>query len=439
MGDKPTNRDIMRIVITHHNADLDALASVMAARKLHPGAIALRGRSVSQPVHRFLALHKDIFPMEFYHAVDPEDVEEVIIVDVRDRTRLKEYEPILSRNPRMVIYDHHPNSDHDLSADEETLEPVGACATLLCERLQQDGIELTPAEATLMVLGIYADTGRLSFASTTPRDVDAVAYLMRKGANLKVVNRYLQDEYTPDQQALLLALFENISEFRVDSVDLTFTHWETDRYIAGAADVVERVMLLGGHEAIFAIIDFQKDKRIQIIGRSRVPYVDVGALLSELGGGGHAGAAAASIKGSTFDEVKASLESLVRSTSLKPARVRDLMSSPVQTIEHDVLLRDADRCLQCWGVSGVPVMRDGELKGIISRRDIERARKTDQLDIPVAGFMSHEVKSIEPDAPVDAALDMMTAADIGRLPVLDSGRLIGIVSRTDLMRRFYGG
>lgn len=428
----------MRIVITHHNADLDALASVMAARKLHPGSVALRGRSVSQPVHRYLALHKDVFPMEYYHAIEADAVEEVIIVDVRDRTRLKEYEKILATNPKVVVYDHHPASENDVIGDEEYLEPVGACATLLCERLMEEEIALTPAEATLMMLGIYADTGRLSFASTTPRDVDAVAYLLRQGANLKVVNRYLQDEYTPEQQALLLALFENVGELDVDGLPISFTHWATERYMSGASDVVERVMHLGGHEAIFALIDFQKDKRVQIIGRSQVPYVDVGALLTELGGGGHAGAAAASVKGSTLDEVKASLEALIANSALRPARVRDLMSSPVQTINHDVPLGAARKCLERWGVRGVPVMRDGELKGIISMRDIARAEKSDKLDIPVGGFMSHEVKSIGPDATIEAALDMMTEADIGRLPVLLDGRLVGIVSRTDLMARFYG-
>ncbi|MFU8806991.1 MAG: hypothetical protein ACNA8W_24500, partial [Bradymonadaceae bacterium] len=70
----------MRIVITHHNADLDALASVMAACRLHPGAVAVRGQAVSQSVHRYLALHKDLFPMLYYHSVDPQKVEEVIIV-----------------------------------------------------------------------------------------------------------------------------------------------------------------------------------------------------------------------------------------------------------------------------------------------------------------------------------------------------------------------
>ncbi|MFU8804306.1 MAG: CBS domain-containing protein, partial [Bradymonadaceae bacterium] len=321
---------------------------------------------------------------------------------------------------------------------EEHLDAVGACATVLCERITEAQIELSPAEATLMMLGIYADTGRLSYASTTARDVEAAAWLLRRGANLKMVNRYLQDEFTPEQQAMLVALFENVDEVTVDCVRVAITHWATDRYVAGAADVVERIMLLGGHEAIFGVLDFQKDNRVQVIGRSRVPHVDVGELLSTMGGGGHSGAAAASIKEGDVEEVINRLEGMLREANLRPTRVSDLMSSPVQTLEHDVLLKDAYERLMRWGVKGVPVMREGELKGIISLRDIERARQGGQLDIPVGGFMSHEVKTIGPKAPLESAMDLMTGADVGRLPVVDEGRLVGIITRTDLIDRFYG-
>ena len=74
------------IVITHHNADLDALASTIAASRLYDGT-PIRGRAVNPLVQRYLALHKDEFPLVWYHEVDPEVVERVIIVDVRDRRR----------------------------------------------------------------------------------------------------------------------------------------------------------------------------------------------------------------------------------------------------------------------------------------------------------------------------------------------------------------
>ncbi|MBA2661814.1 MAG: CBS domain-containing protein [Bradymonadaceae bacterium] len=427
----------MRIVITHHNADLDALASVVAACKLHAGALGVRGATVSLAAQRYLALHKDHFPLVAYSAIDPAQVEEVIVVDVRDRTRLAEYAPILARAPRIVVYDHHPASPDDLLASLEIVEPVGACVTILCERIQESEVALDGAEATLMLLGLYADTGQLSFASTTPRDVDAAAFLLRAGANLKVVTRYLEQQYTPEQRLLLLSMIPNTEELRVDGVDMALACATTERFVTGAAEVIDRVMAMGGHETVFGIIEFTRDKRTQVIARSQVGHVDVGSLMQTLGGGGHAGAAAATFKRESLEQVKAKVLALLESTTFRPTRVREIMSSPVQTLAHDTILGRAKELLARWNVRGVPVLRDGQLRGVLSRRDVERAKTADALALPVSAFMAHEVATIGVEATLEDALEAMTSRDVGRLPVLEDGRLVGIVSRTDVIRFLY--
>lgn len=427
------------IVIAHHNADLDALASIVAASRLYD-ATPVRGRSVSPPVQRYLALHKDHFPFIWYNEVDPEEVERVIVVDVRDRRRLKEYEPILKREPEVIVFDHHPASAHDLEASEAYVEPTGACVTLLIERLRErPGVELTHAEATLMLLGLYADTGRLSFDRTSPRDVDAAAWLMRQGANLSVVNRYLQEEFSVEQRQLLISMIGQTEEVSVDAVEVAISVGSAPRFVRGASSVVHRIMQMGGHDAILGVIDFVKDRRVQIVGRSRVPYVDMGELLRELGGGGHPGAAACTLKKADLDEVVARVHALLEETPMRPTRVSDIMSSPVQTVDHRTTLGELGEVLERYNIHGVPVLRDGEVAGVISLRDLDRARRQGaDMSLPVSANMTHEVKAIAPDEPLEDALEMMTREDIGRLPVLDAERrLIGIISRTDMIRRLY--
>ncbi len=426
------------IVITHHMADLDALASLIGAAKLYPGSRALRGRVVSPPVHRYLALHKDQLPLVPYASIDPAQVERVVVVDVRDRRRLEEYHPMLDAAREVIIFDHHPPCDDDLDGAEVVVEPTGACATLIVERLRDAGATLTSAEATLLLLGIHADTGKLCFDSTTARDVDAVAWLLRQGANLRVAHRYLDDELSLEQRKLLVTMMAQVEEISVDAVEIAITTASSHGFVNGASSVVHHVMQLGGHDAIFGVIHFVKNKRVQVVGRSRVPYVDIGALLSALDGGGHAGAGAATIKGATLEEVVDKLTALLRTARLRPTRVDALMSSPAQTIQADATMTQLEAMLDRQRIRGVPVLRDGALCGVISLRDLDKARQQDDgMRLPVSSFMQPHVTTIAPDEPLEDALAMMTEHDIGRLPVVHEGRLLGVLSRTDLLRRLY--
>src|SRR5690606_691213 len=146
------------------------------------------------------------------------------------------------------------------------------------------------AEATLFLLGIYSDTGRLSFSSTQARDVKVCAALLDLGANLRVVNRFLRRQYSDEQSKLLVECMASLSEESVHEVEFDFVQASAEKFVDGASSVVQQVLEFGGHDAIFGVIEFRKNRRVQVIGRSRVSYVNMGAILSQFGGGGHRGA-----------------------------------------------------------------------------------------------------------------------------------------------------
>ena len=83
-------------------------------------------------------------------------------------------------------------------------------------------------------------------------------------------------------------------------------------------------------------------------------------------------------------------------------------------------------CIEC----GQPI-------GMISRRDFRRVKKDSQLSAPVKAFMTTQVMTIEPGkSPIQAAR-LMVKHDIGRLPVVEKDRIIGIITRSDAMLYFY--
>jgi tRNA nucleotidyltransferase (CCA-adding enzyme) len=114
------------------------------------------------------------------------------------------------------------------------------------------------------------------------------------------------------------------------------------------------------------------------------------------------------------------------------------MSSPVRTVLPDITIEEAHRTLLRYGHSGLSVVdASADLVGIISRRDLDIALHHGFAHAPVKGYMSKNLKTISPDAELPEIEYLMVTHDIGRLPVLEDGKLLGIVTRTDVLRELH--
>jgi CBS domain-containing protein len=109
----------------------------------------------------------------------------------------------------------------------------------------------------------------------------------------------------------------------------------------------------------------------------------------------------------------------------------------VVTIECDTPVRDAVGLLAERRIGALPVMKGGSVVGIVSERDIVYRLRSDDaamLDWPVERVMTSPAITAEPGMPVLAGLSLMTERRIRHLPVLDGGRLAGLVSIGDLVK-----
>jgi acetoin utilization protein AcuB len=108
------------------------------------------------------------------------------------------------------------------------------------------------------------------------------------------------------------------------------------------------------------------------------------------------------------------------------------MTTNVVTVDPDETLASADAKMRTRGFRRVPVIRDGELVGVLSGYDLREMR--DKLDVTrVREAMTQNPVTISPRATVETAARTMTERSIGALPVLDHGRLIGILTAGDLL------
>ena len=207
----------MDLILCHNAMDFDSLASAMAARKLYPDATVLQSGTMDSNVKEFHQLYKDFFPLTKVSEIDLSDVRRLIYVDMHSNRQLgKSRERIEKLDVERHIWDHHQIGPDKVEASFEVIERVGSATTLLVEELMQRGRDILQPEATLFTLGIYEDTGRLSYSGTTSRDAAAVSWLLSKGANLEMVRRFLVFSLSEQQRDLLqqLALASRTREIK---------------------------------------------------------------------------------------------------------------------------------------------------------------------------------------------------------------------------------
>jgi tRNA nucleotidyltransferase (CCA-adding enzyme) len=431
------------VVITHEFADFDALAASVAAQRIYAGSVIVFGRVLSPPVRDFLALHKDRFPSLRATDVDQDAVRRVVIVDVRRASRLKAFKRLLERIERrdpaleVHIWDHHQPSGDDLPGTQVRVGPMGSATTMLIKEIRERGLSIDALEATLFALGIHADTGSFCYPTTTWEDVSATAWLMTQGAHVGALSRYLDPPLTPAQRGALVQALSGTRERVLAGLRIGFCAIHAEERCPGLDVVTSRTRALLGLSALF--LAFQhREKRTDVVARAATPLVDVGRLLEEhLGGGGHPSAASAVVRNATSAEVIERLEGALLAAPPRPDTVEHLMSRPVRTVPHDATLAAVQATLDSCGYTGVPVVREGRLAGIVSRRDIAQARRAGRLSVPASGFMTHRVHVIAPEASVEEAFELMKTEDVGRLPVVRGERIVGIVTRSDLLRVLY--
>src|SRR5512142_2793334 len=186
----------MDVILTHEQADFDALGAALGAYLMNEKAIPVTPRRMNRNVRAFLTLYGAELPFVEARDLPAEPIQTVTLVDTQSLVTLKR----MSQRTAVQVVDHHPIRPERPENWDISIDRTGACTTLFVEGLREHNGVLSPIHATLLLLGIYEDTGSLTYTSTTPRDVRAAAFLLEQGASLQILSRYLNPPLSDDQR-----------------------------------------------------------------------------------------------------------------------------------------------------------------------------------------------------------------------------------------------
>lgn len=424
----------MDLIVTHNNADFDAFSSLVAAKKLYPRSKLLLPGSQEMAVRQFLSLVRDKVRIENERTCDLDNVKRLVVVDTRHRSRIGAAARLVDDSSvEKHVYDHHPRTRYDIKGKKDVFREVGATVSILVDILRRKkSVKITPLEATIMLLGIYEETGSLTYRTTTRLDVDTVSFLLSKGANLQAVSFYLNRNLTEEELTFLTSLIASTKVVSVNGINVAVAEAVLTRFIGELGTIVRKLEEVENFPVLFAL--FQTKKDIRIIARSRLKEVDVNRTLKHFGGGGHRSAASAKIKNAALKHVKSKLLAILGTTIKTRIFAGDIMTYPVKTIPSDRTISETKKILGKLRLKGAPVMDGKRLIGVITQRDIGKALKYRYGHASVKGYMNRFVITVRPDTPLYAIQKLMFTKKIGRVPVLKNKKLVGIVTRTDILK-----
>ena len=424
----------MEVITTHINADFDSLASMLAAKKLYPHALLVFPGSQERSLRDFF-IHSALYALEVERVknIDLQKVTRLILVDTRQISRIGKFSEIVGRPGLEIhIYDHHLPSPDDIRGSLEVIAETGANVTVLLRILEEKEIEISPDEATTMMLGIYEDTGNLTFPSVREDDFRAAAYLIRKGANLSILSNVITKELTAEQVFLLNDLIQSATRYHIHGLDVVIAKASVDHYIGDIAVLAHKLMDMENLDALFVLV--LMENRVYLIGRSRIEEVNVAEVASEFGGGGHPTAASATMKDMTLIEAEERLVKALREL-VRPKKVaRDVMVYPVKAIEPARNLEEAGEMLTRYNLNTLPVLEGSRVIGLISKQVVERAVHHGLGGSPVKEYMTTEFSVVSPDTPFSRVQELIIGQNQILLPVVEKDRLLGAISVGDVMR-----
>ncbi len=384
---------------------------------------------MNRNVRAFLNLYGMELPFLDQQDLPHEPIDTITLVDTQSMISVRGTGP----QTKVSVIDHHP-LHRNLPADWNiTVSGTGANSTIFIETLRERDVVLSAVQSTLLLLGIYEDTGSLTYSRTTARDLRAASFLLEQGASLQIATDFLNHPLSIDQQIVYDQLRTTAVHYHIHGYTIIIATGDAQEMEEELSSVVHKLRDLLDPDAVFVLITTRGG--VQLIARSNSDNIDVARIAAHFGGGGHERAAAGIIKNKSLDEVRTELVDLIPNYVQASITIAEIMSTGPQLLPPDTPVEEVANRMQRYGHEGYPVVEDGKVIGLVTRRDVDRAI-SHHLPYTAGQVMSAGNHSVKPDDSIETLQRLMTDTGWGQIPVVlvETGEIIGIVTRTDLLK-----
>ncbi|PMP62357.1 MAG: polynucleotide adenylyltransferase [Hydrogenobaculum sp.] len=419
------SEESVKILLLPPNADLDALSSIYGLSLLEKDA-KLFYTSFSPKAKKLFDDIKDKF--QTINSLEGLKNAHIFTVDFSSLDFV--FELLKKENIRKItLFDHHvKHIEKEPFLEAHIDESLGACTTLIVEHLIKKDVSISKEDASILLCGIYDDTNYFSIKAISPKDFEVASYLIKKGADVEFVNKYVKSYISLKDLINLEEYLKSLEILNINQKKIGFIVLDgaQESVIENLRDVKE----LENLDAYFVIMS--SSTNTYVVARSKT--IDVENILSKLGGGGHKLASGLKLNFVSSKKLKSIILELLKGENPKIA-LKDIMTKNPLTLKKDMNVEEAFYTLSNFKISKAPVLDENEqVMGAITKKilakalDISKESKVQELLISIPLLKENdfiwEAEKVfleNPLAPMIGILD-------------EKGKLVGIITKSDLIR-----
>lgn len=426
----------MQVIFLVEGSDLDSLSSAVAYCILNENSYISLPDNYSKTVKLVLPIFKK--EIKIIKKIPP-NIEKAIFVDTSSIEKIKttiEKHNLDFENTQIEIFDHHTvekiKNKNFLSNIKYSLFLYGACTTHFVFEIEKKSITLTKQQATLIALGIYEDTGSFRYAGTTPEDIKALYILSKFGLDYDIINQILTKKFDEKTLHILENLIDNLQIVFVNGQKIGLSLTYINDYVPDISSYFNNIKELLQLDAVLAVLS-TKNKNF-IIGRSNNDEINVGYILSFLGGGGHKRAGSATVKGLTGNETIEYLHTIIDNILGKSQKVEDIMHKNFCVVSKDTKIIDLKdiKTPIC-----IVVDKNEKFLGIIFEKDIKYAIKHNLENLTAFDFAISDIYTLSLKQKISEVEKQILTVAQEIFPVLDRQKPVGIISKIDIIKALH--
>jgi len=423
----------LKIITTHDNPTFDSLAGVFAASLLYGDAVVVIPKNVGRAIKNFLLTYFSDSDYIFADAAGSfAGAEELTLICAKNLKRVPHVAKLAERpNVYISIYDKSPAVKPDIAADSINEAEYGAVTTLMCEKLFERKINFSKVYATLFALGIHEVTGSLLYPNTRVNDIACLSRLLKAGADLNTVSIFLKDKLSDIQGEILNKLIASRRVININGVDVTIYSAETSKFIYKFDNIIQKIA--DNDNFSLAIFITRMGNHVYISARNNMEEINMGGIFKTLGGGGPKYAASATLTGCGVTDAITRIKALLKKKIVPKLTAADIMSHPVLLLSSDISVREAERILFRYGVSGAPVHENNSIKGFLKKSDIDKAIHHGIGNAPIKAFLCKEVIYVSPNESFENIKHKISDSETKNILVGSETKTVGIITRSDVL------
>jgi len=425
----------LQVVFLVEGSDLDSLSSAYAYTILNKDAYIYLPYSYNKSFQLALSIFKNKLKV-----VDkvPYNLEKAVFVDTSSLRKIKQTLKKANLNfedIKIEIFDHHPVRNKKLKEYKNItfhFFKYGACTTHFVFEIEKKGIKLTKDDATLISLGIYEDTGSFRYTGTKTEDIKALMFLSKYSLNFDLINEILTKRFDEKTLQILENLIENLHILYIDNYKIGISSLTIDEYIPDVSSYFNQIDEFSKLDAVFAVLSSKN--KVFVIGRSKTDSIDVGYILSKLGGGGHKRAGSANIKDISKKEVVELLHYIIDTYLKADFKIKDIMHKKFCVINKNTKIE----ALKEINTPVCIVVDEKEnFYGIVFEKNIKYALKHNLTQIYIKDLSITDIFTLNEEQPVVEAEKQIFKLSQEIFPVLKGKKPVGIVSKLDILKALH--